>query len=74
LYWRIDREDRKQKAARNGRWKYVRDGGIDLRFDIERDPGEREDVSYQHPEIVRDLKAAVEPGNGTWRVTRRGSA
>jgi arylsulfatase A len=60
LYWRIDRNDRKQKAARNGRWKYVRDGGIDLLFDIERDPGERVDVSYHHPQIVRELKGALE--------------
>lgn len=60
LFWRIDRDDRKQKAARNGRWKYVRDGSIDLLFDIERDPGEREDVSYQHPEVVGELKAALE--------------
>lgn len=60
LCWRIDRDDRKQKAARKGRWKYVRDGSIDLLFDMERDPGEREDVSYQHPEIVRELKAALE--------------
>jgi hypothetical protein len=33
---------------------------MDLLFDIERDPGEREDVSYQHPELIRELKAAVE--------------
>lgn len=60
FYWRIDRDERKQKAARSGRWKYVRDGSIDLLFDIERDPGERDDVSYQHPEMVRELKAALE--------------
>jgi arylsulfatase A-like enzyme len=60
LFWRIDRIDRKQKAARQGRWKYLRDGAIDLLFDIEHDPGEREDVSYQHPDTVGELKRALE--------------
>jgi arylsulfatase A-like enzyme len=60
LFWRVDRIDRKQKAARQGRWKYLRDGAIDLLFDIEHDPGEREDVSYRHPNTVGELKRALE--------------
>jgi arylsulfatase A-like enzyme len=58
--WRIDRVDRKQKAARQGRWKYVLDGNIDLLFDIDKDPGERQDLSYQHPQVVGELKGALE--------------
>jgi arylsulfatase A-like enzyme len=54
--WRIDRKDRQQKAVRKGRWKYVRDGAIDLLFDLENDPGERKDLSYQHPDKVVERK------------------
>src|SRR5204862_4777551 len=38
FFWRIDRPDRKQKAVRKGDWKYVRDGSIDLLFDLANDP------------------------------------
>jgi arylsulfatase A-like enzyme len=58
LHWRIDREERKQRAARSGRWKYVRDGKtIDLLFDLDRDPGERENVAAAHPDVVARLRA-----------------
>jgi arylsulfatase A-like enzyme len=59
FYWRIDRDDRKQKAVRHGDWKYVRDGGIELLFDLAKDQGERKDVSYRHPEVVKLLRAKL---------------
>jgi arylsulfatase A-like enzyme len=56
LFWRIDRKDRQQKAVRRGAWKYVRDGGIELLFDLGQDPGERKDLAYRHPEEVVALR------------------
>ena len=56
FYWRIDRRDRQQWAVRQGKWKYVRDGGIEMLFDLVLDPGERKDLAYRHPEKVSDLK------------------
>src|SRR5262249_27689496 len=32
FFWRIDRNDRKQKAVRHGNWKLVRDGGVEMLF------------------------------------------
>jgi arylsulfatase A-like enzyme len=49
FFWRIDRSDRKQKAARQGRWKYLRDGSIELLFDLAEDPSERRNLGYRHP-------------------------
>jgi len=60
LFWRINREDRKQKAVRQGYWKYVRDGSIDLLFNLAEDPGERRDLGYRHPGLVKKLQAAIE--------------
>ena len=56
MFWRIDRKDRQQKAVRRGAWKYVRDGGIELLFDLGQDPGERKDLAYRHPEEVVALR------------------
>ncbi|MDG2286096.1 MAG: sulfatase-like hydrolase/transferase [Alphaproteobacteria bacterium] len=64
LHWRIDlptvREDwraRVQRAVRRGRWKYLWDGGFDFLYDLENDPGERENLGYRNPEILSQLKA-----------------
>jgi arylsulfatase A-like enzyme len=59
LFWRIDREDRHQKAVRKGRWKSIKDGGIEMLFDLEDDVGERRDLGYQHPEILAELRAEL---------------
>jgi arylsulfatase A-like enzyme len=56
LFWRIDRNERRQKAVRFGRWKYLRDGAFDLLYDMAKDRGEREDVAHLYPEIMADLK------------------
>lgn len=57
--WRIERKDRQQKAVRKGNWKYVRDGNIDLLFDLQLDPGERKSLAYQQPEILAQLKRSL---------------
>jgi hypothetical protein len=45
--------------VRKGRWKYIKDGAIDLLFDLEADVGERHDLGYQHPEIIVELRAEL---------------
>jgi arylsulfatase A-like enzyme len=56
FFWRIERADRKQRAVRQGNWKYVRDSGIELLFDLAADPGERKTLAYHHPEVVQNLR------------------
>jgi arylsulfatase A-like enzyme len=58
LFWRLG----PQKAVREGRWKLVdwrdfdakRQSGWQL-FDLDKDVGETNDVSVQHPEVVARL-------------------
>jgi len=58
--WRIDRTNRKMRAIRVGKWKYLDDGGtMDLLFDLENDIGERENLGYRFPDVVDDLKARL---------------
>ena len=59
LFWRIDRGDRKQRAVRHADWKYVRDGGIEMLFDLAADPGERKDLAYRHPDRLKQLRAKL---------------
>jgi arylsulfatase A-like enzyme len=59
FFWRIDRNDRKQKAVRHGNWKLVRDGGFELLFDLSADPGERKDLAYRHPAKVKLLRGKL---------------
>lgn len=60
FFWRIDRSNRKQKAIRHGKWKYINDGNtMDLLFDLEADISERVNLGYQHPDILADLKAKL---------------
>lgn len=70
LYWRTDlptvREDwraRTQRAVRRGPWKYLWDGGFEFLYDLTRDPGEREDLGYRHPELKAELRAL---SKGEW--------
>jgi arylsulfatase A-like enzyme len=56
----MDRTNRKQKAIRHGRWKYLNDGNtMDLLFDLEADISERTNLGYQEPQILGDLKARL---------------
>ncbi len=60
FFWRLPRPDGPfgQKAVRRGRWKYVYDREMDLLFDLEKDPGERRNLAYRHPEVVKALRSA----------------
>jgi hypothetical protein len=65
LGWRIDRIERKQKALRHGKWKLVVDGPHDvvrheLLFDVGTDVSERNNVAYEHPEVLADLRKRLE--------------
>jgi arylsulfatase A-like enzyme len=60
FFWRIDRSNRKQKAIRHGKWKYINDGNtMDLLFDLEADIGERVNLGYQRLEVLEDLKSKL---------------
>jgi arylsulfatase A-like enzyme len=56
FFWRVNRAERKQWAVRHGDWKYVRDAGVELLFDLAADPSERKTLAYHHPERVKDLR------------------
>ncbi|MBA3712172.1 MAG: sulfatase-like hydrolase/transferase [Pyrinomonadaceae bacterium] len=56
FFWRIARDERKQKAVRQGKWKMLRDGGIELLFDLEKDASERYDIGYQNQEVLRQMR------------------
>lgn len=56
LFWRINTPLRQQRAVRLGKWKLLVDGDDILLFDLTRDVGERNDVAYAHPDIVRRLR------------------
>jgi arylsulfatase A-like enzyme len=59
LYWEWPEAGFRQ-AARIGNWKAVRcDGELEL-YDIARDPGEGEDVSVRHPDIVQAMEKYLE--------------
>jgi arylsulfatase A-like enzyme len=49
--------------VRRGGWKYLRDGGYEFLYDLERDPGERDDLAAARQEMLpqfRTLLAAWE--------------
>ncbi|MBK8038069.1 MAG: sulfatase [Verrucomicrobiaceae bacterium] len=72
FFWRIDRSNRKQKAIRHGKWKYINDGNtMDLLFDLEADIGERTNLGYQHPEIVEDLQKRLKAWEAEIDATER---
>lgn len=57
LFW----QHGKQTAIRSGRWKLIRNGeGRPSLFDLERDPGEREELTALEPEVSSHLLAELE--------------
>jgi len=59
IFWRIKRP-RDQRAVRSGPWKLLQDGADFYLFDVSADPGERHDLTAEHPELVGKLKAALD--------------
>jgi len=56
FFWRINRADRKQRACRRGKWKWISDSEFNQLFDLTVDPGERNDLAYQHPQLAKELE------------------
>jgi arylsulfatase A-like enzyme/L-ascorbate metabolism protein UlaG (beta-lactamase superfamily) len=65
LFWRISANGRDQKAARRGRWKYIKDGtgtidgAHEMIFDLNVDPGERNDLAMHRVDLVNEMRALV---------------
>lgn len=58
LFWRANLYDfGKQKAIRDGGWKFVEDGNTQFLFDLSSDVSERHNLFYQKPEVVNRLRA-----------------
>jgi arylsulfatase A-like enzyme len=55
LYWRVT-QNRSQRAVRSGDWKLVVDGSHVMVFNLQKDIGERDDLTYQRPDIARRLR------------------
>jgi arylsulfatase A-like enzyme len=53
LFWRTIERD----AARQGKWKYLKESGNEHLFDVVADPGEKSELQTVHPETFARLKA-----------------
>jgi len=72
FFWRMDRSNRKQRAIREGKWKYLNDGNtMDLLFDLEADIGERINLGYRHPEVLARLKDKLKAWEAEIDATER---
>ena len=61
LYWRADLYDfGKQRAIRDGRWKYVEHGNTQFLFDLDADVGERHNLFYEHTDVANRLRADLD--------------
>ena len=61
LYWRADLYDfGKQRAMRDGRWKYVEHGNTQFLFDLDADVSERNNLFYEHTDIVNRLRSGLD--------------
>lgn len=58
--WRVNRSSRKAKAIRHGDWKFIDDGGVELLINLKDDIGERRDLAFQRPDVLKDLKARLQ--------------
>lgn len=62
LYWEIIPEDHSfRQAVRHGHWKAVRygtEGKIQL-YDMNNDPSEKNDLSAEYPEIVKEMEQLI---------------
>lgn len=71
LFWRWNRPDRQQRAARFGHWKLLADGNHLLLFDLRTDPGERTDLAGRHPDVVATIKRLLADWEADVDQTRR---
>jgi arylsulfatase A-like enzyme len=60
LFWRVYRPpDVKQRAVRQGDYKFIEDGGLRLLFNVRTDPGERHDLAARDPGRVKAMRGLV---------------
>lgn len=59
LFWRRPRPFL-QRAVRSGGWKLFWEGTQLYLFDLVRDPGEKKDLTSEHPDLVRKLRMRIE--------------
>ena len=52
LFWRA----RDRDAARYGKWKYVKESGMERLFDLSSDPGEKTDLRAKHQDVFNAIR------------------
>ncbi|MDP4262857.1 MAG: sulfatase [Bacteroidota bacterium] len=55
FYWRVFQRSR-QKAIREGNWKYLKDEKGEYLFDVSNDPGEKKDLKEKQKQVFERLK------------------
>ena len=61
LFWRTSSAD----AARQGKWKYLKDSGTERLFDLSVDPGEKTDLKAKHPDVFDEIRKQYAAWNAT---------
>jgi arylsulfatase A-like enzyme len=64
FYWRVTQRS-KQKAMRDGNWKWIQDDKGEYLFDLAKDPGEKNDLKAIEPTIFNALKKKYEDWENT---------
>ena len=60
LFWQANLNNfGRQRAIRDGRWKFIEHGGTQFLFDLDSGPDERNNLFYEHPDVVNRLRAAL---------------
>lgn len=75
VFFEVDftRPEVRKKGIRDGRYKLIRDdatGAVEL-YDLERDPGERDDLAASHPELVERYAARLDAHRARVEAHRR---
>lgn len=60
VFWRYKRLENRRKAVRHGWMKYLWDNGQEGLYHLGDDPGERQDLSAEMPDVAAELKAKLE--------------
>ena len=61
FFWRTSSDE----AARQGRWKYLKDAGTERLFDLLVDPGEKTDLKAKHPNVFDEIRKQHAAWNAT---------
>ena len=71
LYWQADLYDfGKQRAIREGNWKFVEHGNSQFLFNLTESPGERDNQYFQHQDIANRLRSALDQ----WQLSAKETA